>query len=278
MNEATDTVVEEEVAVEAEQEIVSADADDAGEQQAEAEELEITIGDDRPEQTEAAPSWVKELRKKNRELAQRNRELEEKAKAPAAQEREPEIGPEPEMGDADVDYDDDKFKAKWAMWNKAKIQAEAKQAEAAETQRKAGEAWQKTLDTYRSEAKALKVPDYDDAEGALKEAFSTVQQAIIVQAVEKRAQLVYALGKNPKRLAELAAIDDPVKFAVKIGEMAALMKVTSKKPTTKPESSPRSGHSGVAVGNAKLEDMRKQAEKTGDFTAYFNAKRASQKK
>jgi hypothetical protein len=279
MSEATEEVVEEVPGEEVVTEEVVAEEGETTEvvEAEEAEELEITIGDEKPEpQTEAAPDWVKEVRQRNRELATKNRELEAQIQAknqPEAKAADP--GPEPAMGDADIDYDADKFKDKWRSWNdkRRKIEDEERARKDAETQ--AQQAWQKTIDTYKGEAKALKVPDFDDAEEAAKEALSVVQQAIIVQAVEKRAQMMYALGKNPKRLQDLAAITDPVKFAVKIGEMAAMMKVTSRKPTTKPEAAVRSSAAGVAVGNAKMDGLLKKAEQTGDYTAYLKAQRES---
>lgn len=259
----------------------SADTANDGEQDAapaeEPTEVEITIGDEQPEPeaTEKAPSWVADLRKRNRELAKALREAQAAQQQPAAAAQEDPIGPKPAMSDADVDFDADKFEAKLLAWNERKRKSEDAKREREQAAQANAEAWRQTLGKYESELKAIKAPGVEDAEEAVKDAFSVVQHGIIIQGAENRAQIVYALGRNPKRLQELAAIKDPVRFAIEIGKVSALMKVTTRKPATAPETGVRGGSPGVTSTATRQDALLKKAQTTGDYTEYFKAQRAA---
>lgn len=239
------------------------------EQQPEAEEDEVVVsfGDDEPEAKEGpAPTWVKELRQQNRELKRKLKELET-----VAQPRAPELGPKPTL--EACDYDADKFEAELLSWNarKAKADEEAqKRKQAAEQSEKE---WQGRLQTYSQQKAALKVRDFDDAEDAVREVLNTIQQGIILQAADDPAKLVYALGRNPSKAAELAAERDPVRFAAKVAKMEVQLKVTTRKPAVQPESRPTGSGTPPATSSARLEKLKADAERTGDFTQYFAAKR-----
>lgn len=286
----TDQVLDEETVVDESEEEAQEDAEGsetAGADDASAEatddaaegqdEVEITIGDDKPEPaaTEKAPSWVADLRKRNRELAKALREAQAAQLQPAATAQEEPIGPKPAMSDADVDFDADKFEAKLLAWNERKRKAEDAKREREQAAQANAEAWRQTLGKYESELKAIKAPGVEEAEEAVKDAFSVVQHGIIIQGAENRAQIVYALGRNPKRLQELAAIKDPVKFAIEIGKVSALMKVTTRKPTTAPETGVRGGSPGVTSTATRQDALLKKAQTTGDYTEYFKAQRAA---
>jgi len=249
--------------------------------ESEPEEVEITIGDDAAAEAEPATvaPWVSDLRKRNRELVRQNAELQAQAKRPADVAHIV-VGKEPEMGDDDIDYDADKFKARWREWNDRKLSQERAEQERKDTEKKAGEAWQQKVQAYDKAKAALKVKDFSIAEDATREALSVVQQGIILQgAKDVSAALVYALGKNPARLAKLAAIQDPVEFAVAIGEAKALMKTTPKKIIPKPEGSVKGASAATAaVSSGKIDALLAKAEKTGDYTEYFRASRAAKKK
>ena len=122
------------------------------------------------------------------------------------------------------------------------------------------------------------MPDFDDAESLAQETFNQTQQGVILQGADNPALLVYALGKNPAKAKELAAITDPVKFSFAVAKLETQLKTTPRKPTVAPErtlsgTAPVSG----AVSN-RLEALKSKAEKSGDFTEYLAAKRAMKKK
>lgn len=283
-DQASEDVIDDEVIVEDEATEETADTtDDTAEQTTdeatadEPAEVEITIGEDEPEPsaTEKAPSWVADLRKRNRELARELREARAAQAQPQQQAQTEALGPEPSMQDADVDFDADKFKAKLLAWNEKKRKIDDAKRDQEAKEQAGREAWQKTLQAYETEKKSLKVQGYEDAEALVQDTLNIVQQGIIIQGADNRAQIVYALGRNPKRLQELAKIEDPVKFAIEVGKVSALMKVTTRKPTVAPESGVRGGSPGVTSTGAKTDALLKKAQATGDYTAYFAAQRAA---
>ncbi len=244
------------------------------EQQEEPEEeevLTVQIGEEEPEEDEqgAAPEWVKELRRSDREKSKRIRELEEKLNG--AEKKPDALGAEPTM--EACDYDEAEFKAKWAKWNADKAAHEAEQKKAQETQQQQEERWNQKLAKLTEQKAALNAPDYEDAEDLVKETFSVVQQGIVVQGAENPALLAYALGKNPKRAKELAAITDPIEFAFAIAKTEAQLKVGKKNAPPPPERTV-GGRLGTnsSVDNA-LERLREKARKTGDMSEVVAYKR-----
>lgn len=249
-----------------------------GEGQGESDEVVVTIGEETPptddEQHAQAPEWVRELRKKNREDQKRIRELEERLSAATGAETKPvQLGAKPTL--EACDYDAEKYEAELEQWyqRKRKVDEAAAQAEA---ERKAqDEAWQAKLSSYNKAKTELKVKDFDDAEGTVQEALSTTQQGIILQGAENPALVIYALGKNPKKAQELAAIKDPVKYAFAVAKLETQLKVTNRKAPPPERTVQGTGSKSGAV-DSTLERLRAEAEKTGDYTkvtAYKRQKR-----
>jgi hypothetical protein len=234
------------------------------------ETVVITIGEEAPpsdedEQIAAAPAWVKELRKTNREMARELRELKQQKAAPDTKADE-EVGSEPDMEDADIDYDKDVFKRKWSEWNARKAAHEAKQKEQQNAQQAADDAWNAKLAGHDKAKADLKVPDYDDAEAVAAEALSVTQRAIIVSGADNSAMVMYALGKNPAKVKELSSIKDPVRFAFAVAKLETQLKVTPRKAPPVPERQVRGSTSVALSGDAELERLRADAERTGDMT------------
>lgn len=256
------------------------EGDKEGEAAAEDEpdEVVITIGDKAPpEEEQAAPDWVREVRKTNRELARENKELKAKLHAPAEAEAL-KLGAKPSLQDDDVEYDEDKYSAKLEKWHETKRQIEANAAKAQEAQEAQAKAWQTKLEGYGKGKADLRVPDFDDAESIAQEKLTVTQQGIVLQAAENSAMFVYAVGKSKEHIEKLAAITDPVKFAWEAGKLEASMK-----QQTRPKSPPPPVR--LAQGSAKisgttdstLENLRAAAAKSGDYSkvlAYKNQKRA----
>lgn len=273
------------------------DADADGEKEdpdAEGEEVSITIGDEKSEDDaddlpdDATPeqrrSLLKDLRKKlklsSAETKQLRRELQE-VKSTTTKAATVEVGEEPtlpEFADAEQIA---QFKQDWSAWSARKQQADAQQRERQQAEEQAKTAWQTTLTAYQKAGTELKVRDFSEAEDAARDVLSVMQQGIILQAFDAKvsAQMVYALGKSPKRLAELAAIKDPVKFAVAITELKAEMKVTQRKAAPAPERKLSSGAVGAGGAvDSQLERLRAAAEKSGDYTQVNAYKRQQREK
>jgi hypothetical protein len=244
---------------------------------AEESEVVVTIGEESPPSEEddtKAPEWVRELRKQNRETQRRNRELEEQLKAVSgASIKATELGAKPKL--EDFDYDAEKFGTELEAWHERKRVADDAARKKQQDEDAAKAAWQAKLDGHNAAKAKLKVKDYEDAEALVQSAFNVTQQGIILQGSENSALLVYALGKNPKKVKELASINDPIKFAFAVAKLETQVKATPRKaPPPEGRLSGSAPLSGTV--DSQLEKLRADAEKTGDYTkvtAYKASKR-----
>jgi len=232
----------------------------------EPEEVVITIGDEQPAQEEEqAPEWVRDLRKKNREDQKRIRELEAKLQqVQSPQAAVPKLGAKPKL--EDFDYDSSKYEAALDNWFGQKRQVEEFQSRVKHAEQQQMRQWQEKLEGYAAAKQSLKVRDYEDAESTVQEALNTVQQGVLLQGADNPAMVVYALGKNPSKAKELAAISDPVKFAFAVAKLEAQLKVQPRKTPPPPESSVRSTTSISGAVDSHLERLRSEAERTGDMS------------
>lgn len=234
----------------------------------EAEEDEDEFFEDEGEK-KAAPSWLKELRKSNREQAKRIKELEAEKVAPRQAEEEEELPPEPKL--EDFDFVEGDFKAALLEWADKKRKVEARKEEKAKAQKDAEDAWQAKLSGYAEKKRGLKVPDFDVAESYVKDTFDVTQQGIIIEVADDPALLTYALGKNKKRAGELANIKQPVQFIKALTLMEAQIKMTSRKGPPPPERG-LTGRTGGGADNT-LDKLREEAARTGDMSKVLAYKR-----
>ena len=243
-------------------------------------EIVVSIGNEEPppepDASQEAPAWVKELRKQNREYQKRIRQLERNTQAPAPQ-GETTTAPPKKPTLADVDYDTGAYEAKLDDWYKAKAAYDQKANERQREQDAVKGAWEAKISGYNTAKAELKARDFDDAEAVIADTLSVTQQGIILDGAEKPALLIYALGKNPKKAAELAAIQNPVAFAAAIGRLEASLKVTQRKPSAAPEQIPSGNARKTGAVDNTLERLREEAGKTGDFTKVMAYKRQAKR-
>jgi hypothetical protein len=233
----------------------------------------VSIGDDAPpaeEEERAAPEWVRDLRKQHRELQRKVREYE--AKEQAAPVGPKPVGPKPKL--EDHDYDTDRYETALESWYAQKAAADKAEREAQKQAEEAQRAWQAKLDGYGKAKVELKVRDYDEAEHTVMETLNVTQQGVVLQGAENPALVVYALGKNPKKAKELAALTDPVKFAFAVAKLEAQLKVTPRTKAPAPERVLPAGTAPVSGGSdTTLERLREEAARTGDMTKVVAYKR-----
>lgn len=250
----------------------------------ETDEVTVTIGEDSPASDEddlhgkPAPEWVKEVRKQNRELARRNRELEEKLSTATPAAKPVEVGAKPTL--ADCDYDAARFEQELEAWHQRKRDGDAQEEQKRKDTQTAQAAWQSKLDAYNKAKAELKVKNIDEIEATALEILSVTQQGVILQGAKNAAVLVAAIGLNPKKAKELAAITDPVKFAWAAAQLETQLKVTPRKAAPLPEKTVRGSSPLSGTVDNQLERLRAEAAKTGDLSkvmAYRNAQRAKQR-
>lgn len=242
------------------------------------EEQEESDDDGKP-----APTWVKDLRKANREDKKRIRELEELVrKQQPPKQAAPVLGKKPAMDDPDIDWDADKFEERLEAWHetKRKIEQHDRDQQQAEQQQKTE--WEGRQSAYATGKTALKFKDVADAEEAACAMLDVTQQGIILQGSQNSALLIYALGKNPKKAVEMAAIKDPIKFAWAVAQLETKLKTESKKPNKPPapETTVRGQARITGTADSTLEKLRDEAQRTGNtdkLMAYKRAQKAKQK-
>jgi hypothetical protein len=262
--EDDETVLPTDVEPEAEQE-AETEAQAEPEAEEEAEELIVTIGEEPPPQQEdetRAPPWVREVRKTNRELAKENRALKQQLAQTQPREQTPQLGPKPTL--ESVDYDTAAFEKALDDWKERKAQHDRKQAEQQEALKQEQARWEAEITAFNEQKSALKVRDFEDAEGAVTELLNQTQLGIIIDGAQNKALVMYALGKNEAALKDLASITNPVKFAFAIAKLETQLKTQSRKPAASPEKTLK-GSAPVAANNT-LDRLRAEAEKSGDFT------------
>ena len=277
-----DTAVLEDEATEQPEAQAEGDQAETPEDDGESDEVVVSIGEEAPppEEPAHAPEWVRELRKTNRELQRQNRELQGKLQSTAQTETKPVVlGKKPSL--EEHDYDADKFEAALADWFERKRQADeanAKQEAEVMNQQKA---WQAKLDGYSKAKAELRVKDFEDAEATAQELFNVTQQGVMLQGADNPALVVYALGKNPKKAQELAAIKDPVKFAFAVAKLEKELKVTNRRAAPPPERIVSGTGRVSGAVDSTLERLREEAARTGNLTKvvqYKAQKRAASQK
>lgn len=284
-------VAEDEVIVESEEEVLDEDQDesvqpdpepdseidpDEGEENDEDDDVVVTIGEPEEDEEEGhkeAPAWVKKVRKANRKLEAENRKLKR-----ALQERSTESEPAIELGEKptlkSVKYDDKKYEQELAAYYERKRKLEELEAQKAKQAEEQQRKWQERQQKYVATKAEHGFKDFEEVEELVSSTLDVTQQGIIVQGADDSALLVYALGKNPKKLEELSKVKDPVEFAVRIGKLETQLKVTNRKAPA-PEKRVSAGKSS-GLGGAKdstLERLRAEAQKTGDYSKVIAYKR-----
>ena len=274
-------IYEEEQDVEEELEIEDAAIDevDEGEPEEEAEseepdEIVVSIdGEEPPPQEEqAAPEWVRELRREHRELKKRNRELESRVSQSTETNPVVNLGPKPNL--EALDYDTEKYEQSLADWYERKRLVDDQQGQVRRAEEEQQQAWNAKLEGYVEAKTKLKVRDYDDAEEVAQQMFNVVQQGVVIQGAENPALVIYALGKNPKKAKELAAIDDPVKFAFAVAKLESNLKIGNRKASTQPERTVSATARSSGSVDSTLERLREEASKTGNMDKVMAYKRA----
>ena len=238
-------------------------------------EMIVSFGDEEPEESptskspERESSTFREMRKREREKTKTIKELEARLAKYEAEEK-PTLGPKPTL--ESCEYDTGKFEAALEQWHETKRAHDAEQEQQKTVQQQAQEAWEQKLAKYQEAKTGLKVRDYQEAEEIVQDTLNVTQQGVIISEVKDPALLVYALGKNPKKLDELASITDPVKFIFAVARMETQLKTSSRKPAPAPEKTV-TGSGSTSGANATLEKLRNEAARTGDFSKVHAYKR-----
>lgn len=272
-NETKVVIDDQESETEVDAEQISGSDDEQVDDDAIADEVVVSIGDEQPAEQKPAPRWVRELRKSQRQLERENRELKARLESTANTETKPvQLGPKPTLDSCD--YDSEKYEAELAAWFERKRDADQKSRQLQELEEAQHREWQAKLAAYSKAKSELRVRDYGDAEDAVQSMFDVTQQGVMLEGAENAALLVYALGKNPSEAKKLAAIKSPVKFAFALAKLEKELKVSTRTKQAPPPDKSVSGTGRISGSvDSNLERLRAEAEKTGDMTKVIQYKR-----
>lgn len=261
------------------EELLQADQAEEEVSQPDDDEVIIQVGDEEApaseqEKVEEAPEWVKELRRTNREDKKRIRELELKLNG-TQQQPKTVLPPKPTL--ESCDFDSERLEKALDDWYGIKSVHEKELAKVEEESTKQQQEYNNKVNTYNEAKAKLKVKNFDDLEEDTVKHLSVVQQGILIQGAKNPAVLVAALGANNGKLAaELATIQDPIKFAFAAAELETKLKVTSRKAPP-PETTFKSGAPTSATQDLHLKKLEEEADRTGDRTKVIQYKRSLKK-
>lgn len=233
--------------------------------------------DDEFEDTENQTEVFRNLRTKHKETSKELKKLRKEVEllksnpTPIAQQEETIVLPnKPKL--EQFDYDEESFDKAMEEYYDKKTQIEAKKKEQEQSKIQEEQKWQSKLTTYVEESKKLNVSDYSEREEIVKEKLTQVQQGILLDVIKNPAQFVYALGKSSK-LNDLSNISNPILFAAELARLETQIKVNNKTQRTPPPPEKIVRGTSGGMTDTKLELLRKEAEKTGDFSKVFAYKK-----
>jgi hypothetical protein len=233
------------------------------------DEILVTFGDEAaPASNEGHDTGL--VRKLRAEIRERDARLAAIAKPPEAQGIE--VGEKPTL--ESCDYDESAFETALDAWkDRARLADEAKTKAQKDAQANQA-AWAEEMADFGRKKAALKARDFEAAEEDVVAGRSLSQQAIVIKASEDAAKVIYALGKHPSKLATLAAIQDPIKFAVAVSKLEGTLKVSiSNRSAPPPEGTVRGSAPISRQADKHLERLEAEAERTGDRTRVVQYKR-----
>jgi hypothetical protein len=232
------------------------------------EELIVTIGEETPPPEEIdekrAPEWVRNLRTKAREQERELRELR-KLRDGVEQQKQTQLGPKPTL--EACDYDADLFERRLDAWKERKAVADRQQAEVKEAEAKRQEYFNGKFEAYSTRKAEVigKIKDFADVEETVLHALDDTQRGVVLAHAKDPALLLYAIGKDEKRLQELAKLSDPVEFIFAVARMETQMRTQSRKPSSAPEKSVK-GSASTTGSDKRLDQLYDEAARTGDLT------------
>lgn len=259
------------------------DAAQDGDEQA---ELTITLGEEDPDDDagieEALDDKGKRALARLREVAKENaRKARDLAAELAAAKAEKESVAEAELVKPTIEqfgYNTDRFEEALIAYHEKRQALDAKKADAQKAEDDAKADFQARVDAYTKAKSSLRVPDFDDVEDVVRQALTPQQQSIILRNSDRPEQVIYALGKSPKALSELAKVKEFDRFAFQLAKLEGSIKVSQKSPPP-PESKLKGGNAAAAAsGNlaSQLKAAEARAEITKDRTEVLRIKKLMQ--
>lgn len=229
----------------------------------------LTFGDTPEEVAETDNAVIRHLR----EELKKARKDAAAASRPKADDAPVDPGPRPTL--EQYDYDEDKHAEAIEAWAEKKVNAKAKVSQSTEAQEAELEATRKRI---ADEKAALGRPDVEEAFELVRDTLTETQQSALVGAADhgNTAKLIYALAKNPDKLASLAGEQNIARFIKEVGKLEGQLKMVKRRKAPEPDV-PEKGSGKISHGptatQKQIEILEKEADKTGDRTALIQFKK-----
>ncbi len=148
-----------------------------------------------------------------------------------------------------------------------KAVVERQQAEERKAAQERQQFFQSKFESYstRKSEVAGKLKDFEDVEGSVKDTLNETQLGVVLAHAKDPALLLYAIGKDEKRLQELAKISDPVEYIFAVARMETQLRTSSRKPSSVPEKSVK-GSATTMGSDKRMDQLIAEAQRTGDGT------------
>lgn len=245
----------------ADEELNTQESDEGG-------EFEIEIeGEDGGNDTTLVQHLREQLRERDRRLAEVNKPTQ-----PV------EVGEYPSL--ESCEYDEDKHRAAVDAYYARKAQADRAEAEQRNAAQASQQEGQDLEVRHRAKLAALPVnqEEKEQADATVRAALPLNVQAAIAKYAEDSGKVTFALYKNPAKLAAIAAEPDPVRQLLAIKDLEGKIKVR-RKPSAPEAQTIQQGSAPVATkADQESAKLLKEAERTGDYSAYLKRQRELRKK
>ena len=236
------------------------------------EELVIQL-DEKEEEDEKAPGWVKDLRKRYREEQKARRQIEEELSRLKGGEVQDKPLKKPKIDDPEIDYDGEKLAEALDVYYTAKADHDRKQAQVKAQQEESAKEWEAVQKRYAEGKSKLPADKMEEAEAEVISVLSPNRQAMLMDIADDAALLAYALGSNPDTLRKVASIKNDAKFIKELTKIEMNIKAAPKKAAPPPERTISGSGRTPGATASNLEKMKAEAEKSGDYSKYFAEKR-----
>lgn len=246
---------------------------DDGSEEGEEEGVIATLDDVEEEPDDKHRPWVNDLRKRDREKTKRIRELERELESKALPSAPDDLGKEPEL--EDFDYDSDQFKTALKGWYAKKADTDARKAKERETQEEISKQFQQRQETYVSGKARFPKEKMQEAEDEVVATLSQSRQSMLLDVADDPAAMVATLGLSPKTLQSLAKIKSDAIFIKELTKIEMKIQPAQKKSAPPPERTLSGSGKTPGSSASNLDRLHEQAQKTGDYTAYYAAKNKS---
>lgn len=178
--------------------------------------------------------------------------------------------PEPDLWD-DCEGDSDKFKTALLAWQANEAKVDAQEQSRSTEQQQAAQSWQQELQAYKTKAVQLGKPDFETAEAAVVNTLTDAQQVTIVQAAKDPARFIYALGRSPLRLTQLASISNPIKLAAEVARIEGARVMARQSPPNIDEPVRGSARLSTPDKSKEVDAAVKKVQNGGELTPEIRA-------